>query len=177
MKAKGLCAGHWLQQHRGKPLTPISTYDRVCTVPGCYRKHRSKGFCSVHYDHVQLDKPLLPLGPKKKLIANEGDIRVDERGYVSVKCTGHPHSDKYGWVREHIKVVCDEIGRPLNPGENIHHINGVRNDNRLENLELWNTKQPKGQRVEEKLDFYIEFILEYADLYPEKVETLLESLQ
>lgn len=54
-----------------------------------------------------------------------------------------------GWIWEHRKVMAEAIGRPLRRGENVHHRNGDRGDNRLENLELWLRSQPPGQRADE----------------------------
>lgn len=73
-----------------------------------------------------------------------GTRRTHPDGYVMVKTED-------GWVGEHRLVMGQEIGRPLRPGEFVHHRNGVRHDNRIENLELWIRPHPAGQRVADLL--------------------------
>lgn len=80
---------------------------------------------------------------------------LDKNGYCVQTRMG-----KY--LFEHRVVMEQMIGRPLLPQETVHHKNGKRDDNRPENLELWSSRNPKGQRIIDKLTWAREMFALYG---------------
>lgn len=98
----------------------------------------------------------------KRSMGWKGGRHVSKSGYINIYNPTHPNTTAKGYIQEHRLVVSEHLKRPLKKNENVHHINGDRADNRIENLELWTTSQPSGQRVEDKISWAIEFLKEYG---------------
>jgi hypothetical protein len=83
----------------------------------------------------------------------EGGRSRHKAGYVMVRAPDHPRAISGPYVFEHILVAEELLGMYLIDGETVHHRNGVRDDNRPENLELWTTPQPSGIRVSDAIEW------------------------
>lgn len=123
--------------------------------PEAYERQRQKNFINQ-----RLLRGIDPNEPPRK--AWPGSGYLTKQGYMTYKRKGHPCADKNGRCQEHHLVMYEHLGRPLKDGEEVHHKNGIRNDNRIENLELWSKSHPPGQRVEDKLKWCIEFLTQYG---------------
>lgn len=93
---------------------------------------------------------------------------INRNGYVEVlpaKGDAFARATKTGGrVLEHRLVMARHLGRPLKRGENVHHKNGVRHDNRLANLELWTRPQPTGVRLSDLADHAREVLRRFEEL-------------
>jgi len=156
---RGLCRTHLRQTNEGKIPGAIREYvpgRTGCGSPGCDKPHHGKGLCRTHYKRVQRGGQLGPL-------LRQGTGWVDKNGYRMVSRKDHPNASEAGVLAEHRLVMSETLARPLFPGENVHHVNGVRDDNRPENLELWVSYQPSGQRPADLLEWAHEIIRRYGD--------------
>ncbi len=69
--------------------------------------------------------------------------------YVRVTRRGHPRADKRGLVKRSILVMEEHLGRFLLPNEEPHHLNGIKTDDRIENLQL--TNHSEHRRIEKNI--------------------------
>lgn len=145
-RTKGLCVAHYEKFLKyGDPLAYAPRRTGVpCAIEGCKNSAIARGWCRMHYGRWTQTGD--PLGTK---IKNWKKDKVDEQGYIQVFAPDHPNARKSNRVPKHRMVMSEFLGRALRKNENVHHINGVKTDNRIENLELWVTTQPKGQRPQD----------------------------
>jgi hypothetical protein len=110
---------------------------------GCYRRERN-------YKQIGEKHPRWKGG------------RCISKGYVLLTGEDFPGAVFPNQTAEHIIIMTRKLGRPLYPGESVHHKNGIRSDNRLENLELRASAHGSGQSVEDLVKWAKELITRYV---------------
>jgi hypothetical protein len=170
VKAIPYCNAHGLRARRGQDMSVrVATRysdDDECLSACCDRKPRKRGMCEMHYRRwrLGLDVDAEPfIKQTTKTAWSEGERRQQDNGYVMIY---DPSLKRYGYNRntchEHRALMMHHLKRLLKKGEEVHHKNGQRDDNRLSNLELWSTSQPAGQRVSDKIEWALEILAEYG---------------
>ena len=139
--------------------TPRAHRFPTCRVDGCPKRNKNKrdpGYCSMHYSRLLNHGDV---GPARQLRRRLGTGSIKLNGYKNIMKNGITKAEHRWFMEEY-------LGRELLPGETVHHKNGDRVDNRLENLELWTVNQTPGQRVEDQVAWAREVLRKYGSYSP-----------
>lgn len=161
-EARGYCSLHYRRWRNrggdpGVKLKGPASPDGLCTVDRCGRKATARGLCKAHYDRLKrnpdcdLSRPVKEYGPR-------GNGSVTPEGYHRTWVEGR------GYVMTHRLVMEEHLGRELEPHETVHHERG-KGVNRIEHLELWSGRHPKGQRVVDLVEWAREIETLYGHEY------------
>ena len=141
----GLCKPHYDRRRRQDEEKELRDARR-CKVDGCDRPYDADDLCQMHYNRRRQRGEI---GPPGLLRSPNGTGHINRDGYRLFRLRDGK------LIAEHRLVMERHLGRRLERGETVHHKNGLRADNRLENLELWVKVQPAGQRVEDLVAFVV----------------------
>lgn len=149
----------------GKSFAPSS---RHIKCPACRErdyKTRFNNLCACGKLIQQFSRSCIQCNNKRNIGKFYEPYRyITNQGYVYIRERDHPRAIKNnGLVFEHILVMEEQLGRHLLPNENVHHKNGIKTDNRPENLELWVRGQPNGARVSDLISYAKEILRLYGD--------------
>ena len=100
--------------------------------------------------------PTIPIPYGKDHPAWKGG-RSKSKGYVRIAKDDPNKIGVQGYIFEHIKIMEDHLGRKIDTKrESVHHKNGIRDDNRIENLELRYKSHPHGQTIDDLINYIID---------------------
>lgn len=174
----------WAEKHGETPSKNQINNDKDMPSDGIYRTRFGSYGNALRIAGLEVKKPMPGMLCKEKMViahrgkrsfAWKGGKIKDANGYIHVWNPDHPNANigrRKAYVAEHRMVMSNHIGRKLRSDETVHHKNGNREDNRIENLELWSTSHPSGQRVEDIVSWAKNMLQSYGYIIHESPELL-----